>query len=96
MKGEEIPLGARMFAVADVYDALTSERPYHSPLKHDEAVSEIRKESGSHFDQRIVAAFESIAQELLQAVMKKNETMAENENVPGQRENKQADERNEK
>lgn len=72
LKGEEIPLGARLFAVADVYDALTSERPYHSPVSHDEALSEIRKKSGSHFDQRVVAAFESIAPELLLAVMKKN------------------------
>lgn len=72
LKGEEIPLGARLFAVADVYDALTSERPYHSPVSHDEALSEIRKESGSHFDPSVVAAFESIAPELLQAVMEKN------------------------
>ena len=72
LKGDEIPLGARLFAVADVYDALTSERPYHSPVSHDEALSEIRKKSGSHFDQRVVAAFESIAPELLQAVMEKN------------------------
>jgi len=72
LKGEEIPLGARLFAVADVYDALTSERPYRSPVSHDEALSEIRRKSGSHFDQRVVAAFESIAPELLLAVMKKN------------------------
>lgn len=72
LKGDEIPLGARLFAVADVYDALTSERPYHLPVSHDEALSEIRMQSGSHFDQKVVAAFESIAPELLQAVMEKN------------------------
>lgn len=72
LKGEEIPLGARLFAVADVYDALTSMRPYRSPISHEEALSEIRKKSGSHFDQRVVAALESISPELLQAVKEKN------------------------
>jgi len=71
LKGDEIPFGARLFAVADVYDALTSERPYHSPVSRDEALFEISKESGSHFDPRVVAAFESIAPELLQAVMER-------------------------
>ncbi|MCK9418626.1 MAG: HD domain-containing protein [Nitrospirae bacterium] len=71
LKGEEIPLGARLFSVADVYDALTSARPYRSPVSHDAALSEIREKSGAYFDQRVVDAFEAIAPELLQAVREK-------------------------
>ena len=71
LKGEEIPLGARLFAVADVYDALTSTRPYRDPVSHEEALSEIRQRSGTYFDHRVVAAFEAIAPELLQTVMEK-------------------------
>ncbi len=71
LKGEEIPFGARLFAVADVYDALTSTRPYRDPVSHEEALSEIRQGSGTYFDHRVVTAFEAIAPELLQAVMEK-------------------------
>jgi hypothetical protein len=59
-----------------------------SPVSHDKALSEIRKEAGSHFDRRVMAAFESIARELLQAVMEKNEMMAENGNGIGETYNK--------
>lgn len=57
LKGEEIPLGARLFMVADVYDAITSERPYHSPVEHDEATKIIRSKSGSQFDPAAVKLF---------------------------------------
>ena len=56
LKREEIPLGARLFAVADVYDALTSVRPYHLPVSHDQAVAIIRARSGKEFDPAVVAA----------------------------------------
>ncbi len=62
LKGENIPLGARLFAVVDVYDALTSIRPYRTPMSHEEALAEIRKGSGSHFDPRVVEAFLTITQ----------------------------------
>jgi len=68
LKGDEIPLGARLFMVADVYDALTSQRPYRSPLSHEEAAAEIRKQSGYHFDPAIVAAFLAIAPEELRLI----------------------------
>lgn len=68
LKGDEIPLGARLFMVADVYDALTSQRPYRSPLSHEEAAAEIRKQSGYHFDPAIVAAFMAIAPEELRSI----------------------------
>lgn len=68
IKGENIPLGARMFMVADVYDALTSERLYRSPMTYEEAAAEIRKLSGSHFDPVVVDAFMAIAPEQLKAI----------------------------
>ena len=71
LKGESIPLGARMFMVADVYDALTSERPYHSPMTYEEAAAEIRRLSGSHFDPAIVETFMAIAPEQLLAIAKR-------------------------
>jgi putative nucleotidyltransferase with HDIG domain len=57
LRGEEIPLAARIFAVADVWDALTSRRPYRPPLARSEAIEYIRKNSGVHFDPRIVEIF---------------------------------------
>jgi PAS domain S-box-containing protein len=56
-KGEEIPLSARIVAVADVYDALTTERPYKKAFSHDETKAMIVAESGTHFDPDIVEVF---------------------------------------
>lgn len=56
-KGDEIPVGARLMAVADVYDALVSRRPYKEPFSHDVAVGEIKKGSGTQFDPDVVEAF---------------------------------------
>ncbi len=71
LKGEEIPLGARMFMVADVYDALTSERPYRSPMTYEEATADIKRQSGSHFDPLIVDTFMAIAPEQLQEIARR-------------------------
>ena len=57
LKGEEIPLAARIFAVVDVWDALASERPYREPVAPDEIRRLIREKSGSHFDPKVVDAF---------------------------------------
>jgi putative two-component system response regulator len=57
LAGEDIPLEARIAAVADVYDALTSARPYKEPWKEEAAVAEIERLSGTHFDPDVVAAF---------------------------------------
>ena len=63
LKGEEIPLSARIFALADAYDAITSKRPYKDAIPHDEAVSRIASDSGTHFDPVIVRAFLNVAPE---------------------------------
>jgi putative nucleotidyltransferase with HDIG domain len=60
LRGEEIPFAARIFAVVDVWDALTSERPYRKPLSREEVRKYIRDESGKHFDPRVVDAFLSL------------------------------------
>lgn len=60
LRGEEIPLGARLFMVADVFDALTSERPYHRAMGYEEAARVIKEKSGNHFDPTIVKIFENI------------------------------------
>ena len=60
----EIPLEARILAVADAYVAMTSERPYRAALDHDAARNELRKHSSEQFDSRVVEAFiESLARE---------------------------------
>ena len=55
--GEEIPLAARVVAVADVYDALISKRPYKEPWPAQSAMTELRRLAGSHLDPTLVAAF---------------------------------------
>lgn len=57
IKGDQIPLEARIIAVADAYDAMTSDRPYRKALSHDTAVSEIVKYRGIQFDAGVVEAF---------------------------------------
>ena len=57
LRGEEIPLAARIFAVVDVWEALTSARPYRESIDPDEARTIIHAESGKHFDPRVVDAF---------------------------------------
>jgi putative nucleotidyltransferase with HDIG domain len=57
LKGEEIPLAARIFAVIDVWDALCSDRPYRKAWPEHEARAYIRSLSGAHFDPKVVDAF---------------------------------------
>ncbi|GBD04350.1 Cyclic di-GMP phosphodiesterase response regulator RpfG [bacterium HR19] len=57
LKGEEIPIEARIVALADVVDALLSRRPYKEPFGIDEVVDFVKKESGKHFDPKVVSAF---------------------------------------
>ncbi|GAB4417005.1 MAG: hypothetical protein Kow002_03250 [Anaerolineales bacterium] len=57
LRGEEIPFAARIFAVADVWDALTSDRPYRDPLEPEEVRQLISAQAGTHFDPKVVEAF---------------------------------------
>jgi putative two-component system response regulator len=57
VKGDEIPLAARILAVADAYDAMTSERPYRSAMSRKEALEEIKRCTGTQFDPTIATAF---------------------------------------
>ena len=77
LKGKEIPLVGRIIAVADVFDALTSERPYKKAWPVDDSASEIIKKSGVHFDPEIVSAFKETLPDLLvikEAFSDSNET----------------------
>jgi putative two-component system response regulator len=60
LAGEDIPLQGRIMAIADVYDALISKRPYKKPLTHEEAVEIIVEGSGRHFDPILVLIFEQV------------------------------------
>ncbi len=57
LSGKEIPLAARIVTAADVFDALTSRRPYKEPWTVEEAVVELEKDAGTHFDPDVIAAF---------------------------------------
>ena len=57
LKGDEIPLSGRLTAIGDVFDALTSTRPYKKPWTVDDALAWIARESGEHFDPRLVSLF---------------------------------------
>jgi len=57
IKGEDIPMGARIIAIADVYQALISNRPYHKAFTKNKAIEIIKKGSGTQFDPRIVSIF---------------------------------------
>ena len=63
LKGEEIPMPARLFAVVDVWDALTSNRPYRAAWSEAETLAYIREQSGKHFDPRVVDLFFRVFQE---------------------------------
>jgi len=60
LKGESIPLSARIFAIVDVWDALTSDRPYRKAWQVPEVLSYIREQSGKHFDPQVVDTFLSL------------------------------------
>jgi HD-GYP domain-containing protein (c-di-GMP phosphodiesterase class II) len=57
LKGEAIPLGARMVAVIDAWDAMTSDRPYRKALAREIAIDQLRKGAGTQFDPKVVEAF---------------------------------------
>ncbi len=62
LKGDEIPLSARIMAVADVFDALVSKRCYKEPFTFEKAIEIVKEESGTHFDPDIAEAFVKVAE----------------------------------
>ncbi|GAB4499511.1 MAG: hypothetical protein OHK003_15630 [Anaerolineales bacterium] len=70
LKGEEIPLAARIFAVVDVWDALVSDRPYRKGLKPDDVKQKIREDAGRHFDPRVVDVFLQLDEQTLLSAAK--------------------------
>jgi len=67
LKGEEIPLGARILSVVDYFDALTSDRPYHKAMTHDAAVALLQQEAGRALDANVVAMFVKMEVEMAAA-----------------------------
>jgi putative nucleotidyltransferase with HDIG domain len=63
LKGTDIPLGARIFSVVDVWDAITSDRPYREAMSREKALDIIRSGSGSQFDPQVVEAFFRLIEE---------------------------------
>ena len=61
LEGQKIPLEARILAVADAYDAMTSHRPYREPRTREEALSEVERCAGSQFDPHVARAFVALA-----------------------------------
>jgi cyclic di-GMP phosphodiesterase len=66
--GDEIPLAARVFSVADVLDALTTERPYRPASPLPEAREMIVSESGGHFDPHVIEAFSTISDDTIERI----------------------------
>jgi putative nucleotidyltransferase with HDIG domain len=64
LKGEEIPLVARIFAIADVFDALTCERPYKKPFSYEKSMAILEEGRGSHFDPKVLDAFNTLAESI--------------------------------
>jgi len=64
LKGEEIPIRARIVSIADAYDAMISKRTYRDPLSKEDAVNEIKRCSGTQFDPELVKIFVNIIEEV--------------------------------
>jgi HD-GYP domain-containing protein (c-di-GMP phosphodiesterase class II) len=86
LKGDQIPLEARIFAVADVFDALTSKRPYKKPFSVEKSITILNNDAGTHFDPLVVKHFNKIYKELYDEISnissKKLETIFHNSLKP--------------
>lgn len=63
LRGDEIPLAARIFSVVDSFDAMTNDRPYRQALPTQQALEEIRRVAGTQFDPAVVEAFVALVEE---------------------------------
>lgn len=76
LKGDAIPLSARIFAVADVFDALCSKRPYKEPMDFEAAMLILEKDTGSHFDPAVMAVFRPMARPTFERLANGSEAQA--------------------
>jgi response regulator RpfG family c-di-GMP phosphodiesterase len=72
LKGESIPLGARIFAVVDAFDAMTFDRPYSKAISFEAAKAEIRRCAGTHFDPSVVESFLKVDEAILAEIRRKS------------------------
>lgn len=76
LTGQAIPLSARIFAIADVFDALSSKRPYKPPMPFEQVMNILRQDTGSHFDPQVMAAFMNIVQDIREKLADSSEQHA--------------------
>jgi response regulator RpfG family c-di-GMP phosphodiesterase len=72
LKGEDIPLNARIFSVVDAFDAMTFDRPYSTAIPFDAAIAEITRCAGAHFDPQVVESFLRVPLALLEETRRKS------------------------
>jgi response regulator RpfG family c-di-GMP phosphodiesterase len=72
LRGEEIPIGARIFSVVDAFDAMTFDRPYSKAVPFEKAYAEIKRCSGTHFDPKVVQCFLRVPEKLLEEIRRKS------------------------
>ena len=72
LKGEAIPLGARVFAVADAFDAMTFDRPYSRAIEFEAARAEIQRSAGTHFDPAVVKSFMGVPLGTLEEIRRRS------------------------
>lgn len=70
LSGDKIPISARIFAVVDAFDAMTTDRPYRKKMSIKDAIKEIKRCAGSQFDPKVVKAFLSIPDKMLSEIKK--------------------------
>jgi response regulator RpfG family c-di-GMP phosphodiesterase len=76
LRGVEIPLGARIFAVVDAFDAMTFDRPYSRAISFGAARAELRRSAGTHFDPAVVEAFMRVSDSLLEDIRRRSTELA--------------------
>ena len=76
LAGEQIPLGARIIAISDSYDSMTSDRPYRKPLSNGDAKNELMKNAGKQFDPSLVSLFLDVLKEMEEVFLAKDHLRA--------------------
>jgi HD-GYP domain-containing protein (c-di-GMP phosphodiesterase class II) len=72
LRGEDIPLGARIFAVADAFDAMSFDRPYSRAISLEHARAEIQRCAGTHFDPAVVRTFGTVPLEVFEEIRRRS------------------------